>query len=212
MGQVSFENFGFPWKLSFHQMLHLLHQSSRAGTPEDLRLSTKSQCHCNIQITTKKYNPFPEANIFWATEEVTSFFNPKVHDHISKLLKFHMRTVTVEGKFNFASDYNLALYLSMSLQSLYWILAVFFSFLAIYTVGRTPWTEDQPVARPLPTHGTTQTQNKRTQTSISWVGFELTIQCSSGRRHCDQLTLHCTWQKLFLLIFHENEIKHCSFA
>jgi hypothetical protein len=30
-----------------------------------------------------------------------------------------------------------------------------------YTVGRTPWTSDQPVARPLPTHGTTQTQTKR---------------------------------------------------
>jgi hypothetical protein len=27
----------------------------------------------------------------------------------------------------------------------------FFSFLILYRVGRTPWTEDQPVARPLPT-------------------------------------------------------------
>jgi hypothetical protein len=31
-----------------------------------------------------------------------------------------------------------------------------------YTVGRTPWTSDQPVARPLLTHRTTPTQNKRT--------------------------------------------------
>jgi hypothetical protein len=31
-----------------------------------------------------------------------------------------------------------------------------------YTDGRTPWTSDQPFARPLPTHKTTQTQNKRT--------------------------------------------------
>jgi hypothetical protein len=30
-----------------------------------------------------------------------------------------------------------------------------------YTDGRTPWTGDQPVARPLPTQRTTQTQNKR---------------------------------------------------
>jgi hypothetical protein len=30
----------------------------------------------------------------------------------------------------------------------------FFSFLILYTVGRTPWTGDQPVARPLPTHRT----------------------------------------------------------
>jgi hypothetical protein len=31
-----------------------------------------------------------------------------------------------------------------------------------YTDGRTHWMGDQPVARPLPTHRTTQTQNKRT--------------------------------------------------
>jgi hypothetical protein len=36
----------------------------------------------------------------------------------------------------------------------------------LYTVGRTPWTGDQPVARPLPTYRTTQTQNKRTYTNI----------------------------------------------
>jgi hypothetical protein len=31
-----------------------------------------------------------------------------------------------------------------------------------YAGGRTPWMNDQPIARPLPTHRTTQTQNKRT--------------------------------------------------
>jgi hypothetical protein len=41
-----------------------------------------------------------------------------------------------------------------------------------YTVGRTPWTGDQPVTRPLPTHGTAQIQNKRRRTSITRVGFE----------------------------------------
>jgi hypothetical protein len=51
----------------------------------------------------------------------------------------------------------------------------FFIFLILYTVGRTPWTGDQPVARPLPTHRTTQTQNKRTQLSMRQVGFETTI-------------------------------------
>jgi hypothetical protein len=45
----------------------------------------------------------------------------------------------------------------------------------IYTVGRTPWTSDQPVARPLPTNRRTQTQNKRTQTSMPSVGLEHTI-------------------------------------
>jgi hypothetical protein len=37
-------------------------------------------------------------------------------------------------------------------------------------LGRPP-----PVARPLPTYRTTQTQNKRTQTSMPGVGFEPTI-------------------------------------
>jgi hypothetical protein len=38
-----------------------------------------------------------------------------------------------------------------------------FSFLILYTVGRIPWTGDQPVARILPIHRKTKTQNKRTQ-------------------------------------------------
>jgi hypothetical protein len=42
------------------------------------------------------------------------------------------------------------------------------------TVG-LPCTVDQPVARPLPTHRTTQTENKRTQTSMPRVGFEPAI-------------------------------------
>jgi hypothetical protein len=51
----------------------------------------------------------------------------------------------------------------------------FFTFLILFTVGMTTWTRDQPVARPLPTHKTTQTQYKRTQTSIPSEGFEHTI-------------------------------------
>jgi hypothetical protein len=47
--------------------------------------------------------------------------------------------------------------------------------LILHTVGRTPWTGDEAAARPLPTHRTTQTQNKRTQTSMPRVGFEPTI-------------------------------------
>jgi hypothetical protein len=45
----------------------------------------------------------------------------------------------------------------------------FFSFL-IYTVSRTPWAGDQPIARPLPTHRATQTEYKHT--SMPRVGFE----------------------------------------
>jgi hypothetical protein len=50
-----------------------------------------------------------------------------------------------------------------------------FSFLIFYIVSRTPWTGDQPFARPLPAHRTAQTQNKRTQIPILQLGFELTI-------------------------------------
>jgi hypothetical protein len=31
-----------------------------------------------------------------------------------------------------------------------------FQFLNLYTIGRAPWTGDQPTARPLPTHRITQ--------------------------------------------------------
>jgi hypothetical protein len=56
-----------------------------------------------------------------------------------------------------------------------WLL---FQFLNLYTVGRTPWTGDEPVARPLPTHRKTQTLNKRTLTSAD-------IRASSGIRAHD---------------------------
>jgi hypothetical protein len=46
----------------------------------------------------------------------------------------------------------LSVYLPMALQSLLLDLGLFFSLLILYTAGRTPRTEDQPVARPLPTH------------------------------------------------------------
>jgi hypothetical protein len=51
----------------------------------------------------------------------------------------------------------------------------FFSFLIFYTIDSTPWTGDQPVARPPHAHRTAQTQNKHTQTYMPQVGFEPTI-------------------------------------
>jgi hypothetical protein len=50
----------------------------------------------------------------------------------------------------------------------------FFSFLILYTAGRTPWTGDLRVAKPLPTHRTTQTQNRHTEIHAS-NGIEPTI-------------------------------------
>jgi hypothetical protein len=40
----------------------------------------------------------------------------------------------------------------------------------LYTDRRTPWESDQPVARPLPTRRTVQTQNKRAHRlrSLEW--------------------------------------------
>jgi hypothetical protein len=51
--------------------------------------------------------------------------------------------------------------------ALFWGLGRVFSFLILHTVGRTPQKGDQPVARRLPIHRTTQTQNKHTQASMS---------------------------------------------
>jgi hypothetical protein len=59
--------------------------------------------------------------------------------------------------------------------ALCWPLAAFSVSWSFYTVGRTLLPGDQPVTRPLPTHRTAQTQNKRTQTSMRQVGFEPTI-------------------------------------
>jgi hypothetical protein len=72
---------------------------------------------------------------------------------------------------NFKHFIGLSLFIYDS-TVLCWTLAAFFNFLILYTDGRTPWTGDQLVARPLPTHRTTQTQNKRTQTSMPSVGFK----------------------------------------
>jgi beta-lactamase regulating signal transducer with metallopeptidase domain len=72
-------------------------------------------------------------------------------------------------------------YLSICVSIYLWLyspllaLGRFFSFFIFYTVGRTPWTGDQPVTRPRPAHRTAQTQNKHTQTSMPQMGFEPTI-------------------------------------
>jgi hypothetical protein len=57
----------------------------------------------------------------------------------------------------------------MGLKSL--DLGRFFSFLILYTVGSTPWTGINP-SQGRYLHMTTQTQNKRTQTTRPRVGFE----------------------------------------
>jgi hypothetical protein len=73
-------------------------------------------------------------------------------------------------------------YISMALQPL-WTLANF-RFLNVYTFGKTPRTVEQPVARPLPTHRTTQTQSKRTRTHDPSVR-------TAGNGSCHRLLGHC---------------------
>jgi hypothetical protein len=67
----------------------------------------------------------------------------------------------------------LSIYLSTALQ-LFVRPGPFYSFLNFYS----QWDSlvgNKLVARPLPTHKTAQTQNKRTKTSMPQVGFEPTI-------------------------------------
>jgi hypothetical protein len=71
-----------------------------------------------------------------------------------------------------------------------------------FTDGRTPWASHQPVARPLPTHRTTQTQNRRTHTDIDALNgirtHDPTFRASEGnsclrpRGHCDRHSLTLT--------------------
>jgi hypothetical protein len=70
-------------------------------------------------------------------------------------------------------------------------------FLNLYTVGRSPWTGDQPVGRPLPTHRTTQTQNIHTHTDIHALSGIRThdhkfrasedSSCLTASGHCERL-------------------------
>jgi hypothetical protein len=66
--------------------------------------------------------------------------------------------------------YLSTIYLSIHL-SIYRFTAFCWTLAAFSVVGRTAWTGDQPVARPLPTHRPAQTQNKHTQKSMPSVGF-----------------------------------------
>jgi hypothetical protein len=98
----------------------------------------------------------------------------------------------------------ISIYLSVYL-SIYGSAALFvglwplFSFLILYTICRTPWTGDQSVAMLLPTHRTTQTQNKRTDIHASsgirshdpsvWAGKDSSYL---RRNHRDQRNLSAT--------------------
>jgi hypothetical protein len=99
------------------------------------------------------------STLFWYTLSLCSSLN--VRAHVSHLCK------TTGNFFFIPSSYTLTRVSR-------------FSFLLFnhFTDGRTPWTSDQPVARPLSKHRTTQTQINAHKTSMPCVGFEHTITAS----------------------------------
>jgi hypothetical protein len=111
------------------------------------------------------------------------------------------------------------------------VLRFFIFSLDLYTIGRTPWTSDRPVARPLPKYRTIQTENKRTHartrththTKHSCPKWDLNPQSQrlSERRQFMPYTAQLTWPAVYLLtcskfnyniwtLLDDNEkIKHC---
>jgi hypothetical protein len=87
----------------------------------------------------------------------------------------------------------------MALQPFCWILVAFKVLDIFYTDGKTPWTEDQPVTRSLPTHRTTQTKNKPTQSSMPRVGFESTIPAFERAQTVHALDRAATVIGLFMI-------------
>jgi hypothetical protein len=151
-----------------------VHSSSRCVVSERLLLAAVSQ------------------NVDEMQQLILVCFQP-LRYHVCPSLQFHNVSVSfimsfrqlagqLQALFSSASEYCVRLFQLIVLciygsTILLLDLGRFFGFLILYTVGMTPWTGDQPVARPLPT------QNKRTQTSMPSVGFEPTIPLSRERRH-----------------------------
>jgi hypothetical protein len=81
-----------------------------------------------------------------------------------------------------------------------------------YTGSRTPWTSNQPVARPLPTHRTTQTQNKRTHKHAcpEWDSNPQS-ECSKPAKTVHTLVARPLWSAFKVYTFmkiHSNIILH----
>jgi hypothetical protein len=79
--------------------------------------------------------------------------------------------------------------------ALCWALAAFSVSWSFYTVDGTPWKGDQLIARPLPTHRTTQTQNKRTQYRHSCLELDSNprSQCLREQRQFIRQTARPVW-------------------
>jgi hypothetical protein len=82
----------------------------------------------------------------------------------------------------------------------------------LFTDGRTPWTSDQLVARPLPKHRTTQIQNKRIhtphinaltgiRTHDPCVRASKDSSCLRPRGYCNQLHKLKSMQRKFSALY-----------
>jgi hypothetical protein len=61
-----------------------------------------------------------------------------------------------------------------------------------YTVGRTPWTGDEPIARPLPTQGNTNRKNAGRHPCLDWDSNSRS-QCFSGLRRSMPYIMRLLW-------------------
>jgi hypothetical protein len=91
-------------------------------------------------------------------------------------------------------------------------------FLNPKTVGRTAWTEGISPSQGRCLHRTTQTQNKRTQIFVPWVGFEPTIPAIERAKtvraleHAATVTGCCCIGKEVIVVYCENHRKDTNTA
>jgi hypothetical protein len=104
------------------------------------------------------------------------------------------------------ADNSLVILLTYLLNAfpLYLMVSTLFFHFDHFTDSSTPWTSDQPVARPLPKYWTTQTQNKRIHTLNIHALSEIRTHDPSVRASEDRSCLrprgYCDW----LLTKHRN--------
>jgi hypothetical protein len=80
-----------------------------------------------------------------------------------------------------------------------------FSVLFVYTVDRTPWTEDQPVAT-----YTEHKQSERRRTSMPRVGFEPTIPVFHRTKTFRAYIMRPLWSALYCLAMDWQFLPVCS--
>jgi hypothetical protein len=113
----------------------------------------------------------------------------------------------------------LALKLNSGLGRLYETFR-FTSFTRSRTVGRTPWTGDQLVARLLPVHKHRKTHSwHKSLTSMPWVGFEPTVPMSARAKtipYIQLILVNCSsykiipWRQPILMILQAKDLPKTS--